>query len=458
MKKSIIISLFILLILSIPVALFSQFWSSVGDFLPTGSSPEQMIDFEGDIVVCGDFDTVNGEDFGGIVRWDGNSWTQMGQGITGDFDCIGVANGELFVGGVLNGSGGGYQQAIYRWSGTEWIGTGNATEVGYPHAMAEWNGQLIVSVLGSGVETNKILRYEGGTTWTQVGPDISDVGIYYKRVVAIAVYNDTIFVAGAFDNVGPQGNAQRIAKFNGENWVSVNFPMSELENNGEVKVLKVHDGKLFVGGELFNYELDQSNIPSIVSFDGSTWTPYTMDETYNSFIYSLFSDGEHLYCGGSFLYYDQGELTSGVVVFDEDDENDFINLSFYNEIQPFVEVTNLIMVDESLYAGGQFFAAGNSTNANGIAQFDGVIPEPTAIDELISESLLSVYPNPVATNLTIAAVPNGTVQIHNLIGELVYKGFVNNTFSLNVSEWETGIYLVSVVSEKTRSVVKVAVK
>ena len=455
MKKYLLsFSATLILIVSSPFIQLAQDWSAVGGFDATGAAPEKVIEFEGDLIVCAEFTTVNGEDLGHIVRWDGTAWTQMGTGITGDFKCIGVANGELFVGGILISEDQVNQQSIYKWDGTNWVGTGDAIDVGYPSALTEWNGQLVAAVNGSGVN-NSIKKYNGGTSWTQIGADISDPDEFYQDVNALVAHNDTLFIAGTFDNVGIDENAQRIAKFDGENWVSVNFPMPGPDlpnpNYGEVNVLEVHNGRLFAGGQFTHYGGVQWSRPCIAYYEGGTWTAFDIDEEFPSVIHCLESDGENLFCGGEIGYFDEGDLTTGVVVFDEADENNFINLNFYNVAQNYVEVTNLTLLEGSIYATGSFAFAG-SADALGVAKFNGVMPQPTAINEnnTITYQRIGLSPNPSTDYLTIEVPTQGRITIYNSVGSMVFDADSRNITSIDLAQWDNGVYYIELTTETNR--------
>ena len=55
----------------------------------------------------------------------------------------------------------------------------------------------------------------------------------------------------------------------------------------------------------------------------------------------------------------------------------------------------------------------------------------------------NIFPNPTKKNLTISSNSNGIVQIHNLLGELVYTTIKKeNKLNINTSNLSKGIYIV----------------
>ena len=82
----------------------------------------------------------------------------------------------------------------------------------------------------------------------------------------------------------------------------------------------------------------------------------------------------------------------------------------------------------------------------------------TSISE-VSSMDFNVYPNPASDVLTISSrVENGTILVHNLIGEVVLSQNINSNINmLNISELPKGVYLVT-VSDGTESTTKRFIK
>ncbi|MBK9759884.1 MAG: hypothetical protein IPO90_07935 [Flavobacteriales bacterium] len=78
--------------------------------------------YNGELIVTGIM-AVPGEN-GGIMRYDGTNWHQLGSGLVGaGGQCLSVYKGELYVGGsflIPQNIG----QGIMRWNGSEWRNTG----------------------------------------------------------------------------------------------------------------------------------------------------------------------------------------------------------------------------------------------------------------------------------------------------------------------------------------------
>jgi len=111
---------------------------------------------------------------------------------------------------------------------------------------------------------------------------------------------------------------------------------------------------------------------------------------------------------------------------------------------PFEEDQN-----EVYYFGGYDCAQDTSNNTSWI--YKGVLTNlPTQLNEKLSNTSISVYPNPTTNSLFLKAEINSLNQyrITNSIGQLMLKGTVNGN-SINVSSIKNGIYFIQLKDEKT---------
>ena len=80
--------------------------------------------------------------------------------------------------------------------------------------------------------------------------------------------------------------------------------------------------------------------------------------------------------------------------------------------------------------------------STGVSKLSGA----TSIEEGLSvKTEVSIYPNPAKSMVNINANVKGPLYAYNLIGEIVYSNeSFNQATSIDVSEWDKGIYLVQV--------------
>lgn len=114
----------------------------------------------------------------------------------------------------------------------------------------------------------------------------------------------------------------------------------------------------------------------------------------------------------------------------------------------------------------QDFYANNQVLQNETGVFSIHIDPYTSIDNLVSEAITKVYPNPLPSgqNLNIdieRSYENLSIQLINVTGQVVYseeKSNISNSFQLENQFLESGIYFLFLGNEQVNEVVKVVVQ
>ncbi|MCB0640780.1 MAG: T9SS type A sorting domain-containing protein [Phaeodactylibacter sp.] len=211
-----------------------------GVFLTTASGLSQVanlydiIEYNGRLFACGEFDRVGNENISGIMQWDGQNWTSVGLGL-----------------------------------GSNIPGT---APVMYPHQMLVFNGELIVAGnfgKAGGLPANGIARWNG-EEWAVMGSGFN------STVYALGVYKDELYAGGYF-TMSNDGSTEfkAIAKWNGTEWVSPGFGFTNTNLNDYTFVhsfLERND-LLYIAGGLKTVEYDGGQLEpcgGIVTFDGAT--------------------------------------------------------------------------------------------------------------------------------------------------------------------------------------------
>ncbi|MBL0045031.1 MAG: hypothetical protein IPP33_11770 [Flavobacteriales bacterium] len=104
-------------------------WVNVGLFSdPDGFILVDILSYNGALIACGDV-SPDGDEDGGVIRFDGNSWTPLGGGIVGgQGTTMAVYKGELYVGGLFP-IGPNPGKSIMRWNGMEWRSLGIGPQI-----------------------------------------------------------------------------------------------------------------------------------------------------------------------------------------------------------------------------------------------------------------------------------------------------------------------------------------
>lgn len=238
-----------------------------GVYLTTASGFSELaniydvIEFNGQIYACGEFDRVGTQSISGIMRWNGSNWEDVGGGLSGN---------------ILG-----------------------APPIMYPHQMIIHDNELCVSGnfrYAGGVEVNGIAKWNG-STWSALGSGFN------STVYGVGLYNGELFAGGDFTQSGAQ-TVKRIAKWNGTNWVSLGFgfePPSQMSYSF-VHTFFEANGGLFIAGGLQEIELDGGGtIPcgGIIHLAGTTISTFNGGVAGNDIeAVGETSDGEILIGGG----------------------------------------------------------------------------------------------------------------------------------------------------------------
>ncbi|HCY20833.1 TPA: hypothetical protein DIC40_03110 [Patescibacteria group bacterium] len=90
------------------------------------------------------------------------------------------------------------------------------------------------------------------------------------------------------------------------------------------------------------------------------------------------------------------------------------------------------------------------TDNHGCKNSDSEQVTVTGVED-IENGKITIYPNPVISLCTIELEKNGTVEIFNLIGNLLYKGYSQQKHSIDMSGFSPGTYIIKTTQDKTQS-------
>ncbi len=151
---------------------------------------------------------------GGVARWNGEEWTQIGD--TSDFDHVNALiefDGDLIAGD--------HSGVIRRWDGQTWHVIAEAD--GHIHDFAILDGDLIVGGTFTEIDgktVNCIARLEDGG-WTDMDGGFSLVdSAGLLRVMALTMYNGQLHAGGRFDEASGTTTRQ-VARWTGKAWESI---------------------------------------------------------------------------------------------------------------------------------------------------------------------------------------------------------------------------------------------
>jgi hypothetical protein len=155
---------------------------------------------------------------------------------------------------------------IVAWNGSDFF-TLPGTLSMPAYAMTVFNSKLIVSGHFSGVG-NRIAAYDG-SSWSTLGAGGTN-GLGNFMVFALAVFGGKLYAGGQFNRLGDNSFAYFIASWSGSAWATL--PCGNTNGlNGFVYALSVFQNKLYIGGA-FTTLMDNTPARRIVAWDGSAWS------------------------------------------------------------------------------------------------------------------------------------------------------------------------------------------
>lgn len=359
-------------------------WSPLGSGLGGGESPpivEALAvydDGSGAALYAGGwFNSAGGQPAGRIARWDGGTWSALGNGMDVLFNAwvrtLAVfddgSGAALYAGGRFEYAGDQAANNIAKWDGSAWspLAGGLDGEVG---ALTAFDGGSGPGLFAGGDFTGAggphyVAAWDGSTFSSLGGRNGLD-----SSVRALVVHDDgsgaALFAGGSFTGAGGQP-ASFIAKWHGNGWSPLGRGL-----NGLVRTLAVFDdgsgAALFAGGDFTSAGGQPAGF--VAKWDGRTWSPLGAGTSQSVHALTVFDDGSGaaLHAGGFFASAG-GVPASGLAKWDGNAWSPLGTGSGANGI-----VRALGVFDDgsgpALYAGGAFTAVDGQA-ANRIARWDG---------------------------------------------------------------------------------------
>ncbi len=369
-------------------------WSAVGsglDNLVLGQGldaegiSELLFAPDGTLYAGGLFSSIDGVAVNNVARWDGATWSPMGDGFDSTVLALAAdANGNVYAGGRFgDNSSQGFFEKVSRWDGSAWATMIHVTEPIFDIVLDDAGtiyvaGDFLfvdgdIEDTDSGLRVNQFMySTDGGATWqnTQVGDFIGFQGAppnasntSRSQVLGMAFGGDgTLYVAGEFDYV-TDVQVQHVAAFKDGVWTALAAGVGD-DDTYAWDVASAADGVYFVG--TFVRAGDLGNVGRVTRWTGSVWaalgsglTSPAAGGTVSSF---SFDGSGNLYAAGFFN--GAGGLTAANAATWDGDRWTPLGAALTTQISRIV-----VAPDGTIYAGGVFFRS-NFTTYN-IARWTG---------------------------------------------------------------------------------------
>jgi hypothetical protein len=330
------------------------------------------------VYVGGRFTSAGGVPVSGLAMWDGKIWSDVGGGID---DCRGVfcfptayslevKGTDLIVGGNFGSIGGVPANKVAKWDGSTWSTLGDGVNICEgPDCVTVQSLALVGddiyavgNILTDVKEIGGTLRVQGfarwdGANWLQVGGGVTGDSLT-ASINTIAVSGSDAYIGGNFFAAGATA-ANNIVRWNGSQWLALgrgvdgclnpnpNFPCSPY-----VATIAVKGNDLYAGGRFTAAGGVSAN--NIARWDGERW--HALGNGANGLVLKLAVHGDWIYAGGTFTEID-GVKANGIARFDGEKWS-----PVGGGVDGFVDV--MAFSNEYLYVAGGFNAAGGKPAFN----------------------------------------------------------------------------------------------
>jgi len=249
-------------------------WSALGNGIDNGIVYAIAVSGS-DVYVGGTFTAASGMKVNRIAKWDGHSWSALSSGINACRDpycsptvyALAASGSNIYVGGQFASAGEIAADGIAKWNGSSWSSVGNGVRAGARDglvmALALNRSDLYAGgkfITAGEVNAHNIAKWNG-STWSAMGSGIhGDM----ERVRTIAINGSDVYVGGAFSTAGGV-SVHNIARWNGSDWSAFGI------NPEEVYAIAVTGIDIYVSGSSFNIP-GETIMRGIVKWNGKNWS------------------------------------------------------------------------------------------------------------------------------------------------------------------------------------------
>ncbi len=333
---------------------FSQSWKPVGIGIhgftpgPNGTNYQLSVasfcvDSVNNFLYAGGwFDSAGFVAAKNIARWDGNSWSALGSGVTQPVSSIAVVNGDVFVANYSNNK-------VRKWNGTAWITLPAFTPANCNiNSLIEHNGELYAggnfySAVGS-PPLNSVARWNG-IKWDSLGAGIGP----YNQVMALCSYQGKVVAAGLFQTAGGD-SANNIAIWDGLQWDSLGGGLYYPQYSGYPFDLYSIENRLYASGNFIYADEDTAN--GIAMWNGTNWNIFGSGSTIGvtPWVDNVIEYHNSLIAHGAFI----SSLQDNIVKWNNTTWESFNYEEIYNGSFFCLDIYN-----NELYVGGSFYSDTN---------------------------------------------------------------------------------------------------
>lgn len=225
-------------------------WSTLPGEMPNGTINKMVVDTAGDLYIGGaNLDGIGVPDANALVRWDGSQWSALG-GPMSDPDTgpqvydilVASFTNDIYVCGTFAFVDGVVARNVAKWDGSTWTGLGNPkTGNGRPYVIERSPEQSLI--ISGFLDPPTFVTQYGDSAWIQYAggvsvPDVSDL-----LTIGCHVYitGDPLLYVGTEADPFPVRN---VGRWDGLQWDSLGSG-----TNGGIFAMAAHGEQLAVAGD-----------------------------------------------------------------------------------------------------------------------------------------------------------------------------------------------------------------
>lgn len=419
------------LLLLVSSGAMAQSWAELGSgsnaLNQYGNINAICTDSKGNVYAAGNF--MNKQENAMVAKWDGTKWTELGADThqelmqTGTVYAMTIdAYDNIYLGGSLRY---GLGVDVIKWGGSQYEFVGNFKKIGTIKAIClDKKGNYYAA--GQMGDSTVTYIYKN-SSYTKLSNSFSDD---IETLCCDTAGN--IYAGGQSKFNGKY----LIHKWDGTNWTEIGASKG-LDAKGYIwRLVADKKGNLYATGAFVNADDEYY----VAKYDGTSWSELgsgTHALHAKKQIWALTTDDNgNVYAAGEF------QNAGGKAYVSRWNGTDWAGVGT-TSINANSGIRALLVDGNDVYAGGYFT---NSDNKTYVAK----VTQKVGIKEGNTTALVTIYPNPATSTLTIQYPTTNQKEellIYNMLGEVVYKETLlphthTQTHTLNLVGWVRGMYLV----------------
>lgn len=228
--------------------------------------------YDGRLIVGGRFDDAGGVRCNSVAAWDGARWSPLGTGLSsriwsGEVLSLAEYRGDLYMGGTFSEAGSVWTQQIARWDGERWseVGDGGVGSLEWSygvHGLAVYEGELILA----GAFNRNLARqdFQNIARWDGERLDRvnEDGGEVFETVRTLQTFGGKLYAAGL--------SIQDLSVWDGSDWEHVRGSNLDDTPSPGIRAIVPYEKSFAIGGEFVQPTGTFSSVRNLAACDRYT--------------------------------------------------------------------------------------------------------------------------------------------------------------------------------------------